>query len=169
MKTLKDLTSADWKHIRGTVKRQFEEYAPEDSETPEEEVMTSIGYLTVGLSDPEDEDSGWVSGFGETWGRDAWPPVAMTAKHEPDEGEWTDCDAELVTLLTQVYNYLTSGVVESLEETFIGSDFTYFTGAVLKSGSCTWPESRHFIRLLRAMPNNERAFRYITIELEDGC
>lgn len=44
-------TPGDWDHVRETVARQREDWDPDDTECPEECVMTSLGYVDVGLDD----------------------------------------------------------------------------------------------------------------------
>ena len=69
-KGLKDLTKSDWKHIRKTAEDQYEEYTQEMNpegntiELPEENIMTSIGYVNVGILG--DEGKAFVSAFGES-------------------------------------------------------------------------------------------------------
>lgn len=77
-----------------------------------------------------------------------------------------------VEILTGLYDYLTSGVVESFEVDDIGADFAYLVGAVLKGGKCSWPEDRPFVQLLRAMPVSlialqVKLLRYIEIEQQE--
>lgn len=68
MSTLTNLTSEDWDHIRETAQTQLDDINENDDsdgdyvEMPEEEVMTSIGYVRVGC-DPY-ENTGWVEAFG---------------------------------------------------------------------------------------------------------
>lgn len=75
MKTLKNLTAADWQHIRETCEMQFECVGPDDTELPEEVIMTSIGYVTVGLLEVDRAGHGFVSAFGETLEYDEWPEI----------------------------------------------------------------------------------------------
>lgn len=62
MSTLTNLTPEDWDHIRETAQQQLDDFNEAD-EMPEEEVMTSIGYVRVGC-DPY-ENTGWVEAFGD--------------------------------------------------------------------------------------------------------
>jgi hypothetical protein len=64
VESLDDLEERDWEHIFNTAKKQQAEWNPvEDGELPEEVIMTSIGYVNVGLWE---EDKGFVSGFGQS-------------------------------------------------------------------------------------------------------
>ena len=69
-KGLKDLTKSDWKHIRKTAEDQYNEWMAEmdpegnTTELPEEVIVTSIGYVNVGILG--DEGKAFVSGFQES-------------------------------------------------------------------------------------------------------
>ena len=69
MSTLTNLTPEDWTHIHETAQQQLDDLNNEDDsdggfvEMPEEEIVTSIGYVRVGC-DPY-ENTGWVEAYGE--------------------------------------------------------------------------------------------------------
>ncbi len=72
-------------------------------------------------------------------------------------------------ILEALYTYLLEAT-ESFQEEDIGADFAYLTGAVLNGSTCEWPESRPFVRLLRAMPVErlrEPLLAHINIEPEE--
>lgn len=84
---LKNLTAADWRHIRETVEQQIACYNPDDGETPEDVIMTSIGYLAVGC-DGED-GSGYITFDGSGMAEDVWP-VVVSADEAVALCKWDD-------------------------------------------------------------------------------
>jgi hypothetical protein len=116
---LKDLTAADWRHIIETVEEQRAAVEPGDDESPEEVIMTSVGYVTVGCN--LDPDSGYVQGWGEgnflsegAWpqpitgddavARCAWDDAARLALLEAfirDSSQQAECEAYLVRCAAQ--------------------------------------------------------------------
>lgn len=77
--SLKNLTAADWRHINETIVAQKEGFDPEvGTEDPEEDIMTSIGYVRVGINTLgccQDEPSGYVFAFGGQIDEDEFPRV----------------------------------------------------------------------------------------------
>lgn len=72
------LTEDDWKHIYRTIDEQITAYYNKlnlPDESPQESIMTSIGYVDVGSSG--DRESAWVEMFGERVEWDDFPAIAV--------------------------------------------------------------------------------------------
>lgn len=69
---LSKLTAADWRHINETADTLSKEFRRDDGELPEEDIMTSIGYVRVGV---DSEFVAWVSAYGETICEDDFPEI----------------------------------------------------------------------------------------------
>lgn len=74
---LSKLTVADWRHISETVDNLRKEFRLHRGELPEEDIMTSIGYVRVCI---DSEFLAWASAYGDTLCEADFPTVV----HESD-------------------------------------------------------------------------------------
>lgn len=74
---LSKLTAADWRHIYETVDAQCRGFLRDGGELPEEDIMTSIGYVRVSL---DSESLARVSAYGDTICEEDFPEIV----HERD-------------------------------------------------------------------------------------
>lgn len=69
---LSKLTAADWRHIDDTANALYSEFRYDGDELPEEDIMTSIGYVRVSL---DSESLARVSAYGETICEEDFPEI----------------------------------------------------------------------------------------------
>lgn len=137
--------------------------------------VSNLGRVYHGpdVDDANAEFEDYVEASKSTCGRASGESVILIRDGDPVREYSPELEAsravDKVETLTGLYDYI-MGATESFEEDDIGADCTYLVGAVLKGGKCAWPESRPFVRLLRAMPEERlrvTLLRHVEIEPED--